>query len=52
MSDKIANLLFALVFGMIMCLVFWIDGGEVGFLYVAFWLAGVALGAVIAERTK
>ena len=49
-NDKICGLLGGLALGIVMCIVFAVDGREPLYWHVALGLALVALGAVIAER--
>lgn len=50
MSEKLDGLYAGLVLGVVMCIVFAVDGQEPIYLHIALALALVALGAVIAER--
>ncbi len=49
-NDKICGLLGGLALGIVMCIVFAVDGSEPIYWYIALALALVALGAFIAER--
>jgi len=50
MNEKLGGLFASLALGIVMCIVFAVDGSEPIYWYIALALALVALGAFIAER--